>query len=167
MQKVFWFSNIVSHHCDISVGCWSNKNVERGKITCKTWVMYKYTKTKNCLKKRLKNLSTMPKLHTNCRFKNTDPKVDHHTGGTAAPNATRRTWAHFYQTRSAWSMDQGSNENHSPVKHFAPTVTKFCVTWEGKPSHVTQNLVTVGTKLWTAERFLVDPWSMDQADLVW
>ena len=36
-----------------------------------------------------------------------------------------------------------------------------------KPSHMTQNLVTVGTKLWTAERFLVDPWSMDQADLVW
>ena len=27
-----------------------------------------------------------------------------------------------------------------------------------KPSH---------TKLWTAERFLVDPCSMDQADLVW
>ena len=36
-----------------------------------------------------------------------------------------------------------------------------------KPSHMTQNLVTVGTKLWTVERFLVDPWSMDQADLVW
>ena len=36
-----------------------------------------------------------------------------------------------------------------------------------KPSHMTQNLVTVETKLWTAERFLVDPWSMDQADLVW
>ena len=35
------------------------------------------------------------------------------------------------------------------------------------PSHMTQNLVTVGTKLWTAERFLVDPWSTDQADLVW
>ena len=30
-----------------------------------------------------------------------------------------------------------------------------------KPSHRTQNLVTVGTKLWTAERFLVDPWSLD------
>ena len=46
-------------------------------------------------------------------------------------------------------MDQGSNENHSPVNNVAPTVTKFCV--------MTQNLVTVGTKLWTAERFLVDP----------
>ena len=41
-------------------------------------------------------------------------------------------WSHFYQTRSAWSMDQGSNENHSPVNSFAPTVTKFCVTWEGQ-----------------------------------
>ena len=39
---------------------------------------------------------------------------------------------HFYQTRSAWSMDQGSNENHSPVNSFAPTVTKFCVMWEGQ-----------------------------------
>ena len=36
-----------------------------------------------------------------------------------------------------------------------------------KPSHRTQNLVTVGTKLWIAERFLVDLWSLDQADLVW
>ena len=36
-----------------------------------------------------------------------------------------------------------------------------------KPSHMTQNLVTVGAKLWRTERFLVDPWSMDQADLVW
>ena len=39
---------------------------------------------------------------------------------------------HFYQTRSAWSMDQGSNENHSPVNNFVPTVTKFCVLWEGQ-----------------------------------
>ena len=38
-------------------------------------------------------------------------------------------WPHFYQTRSAWSVDQGSNKNHSPA--FAPTVTKFCVMWEG------------------------------------
>ena len=42
------------------------------------------------------------------------------------------SWSHFYQTRSAWSMDQGSNENHSPVNNFAPTVTKFCVMWEGQ-----------------------------------
>ena len=39
---------------------------------------------------------------------------------------------HFYQTWSAWSMDQGSNENHSPVNNFVPTVTKFCVLWEGQ-----------------------------------
>ena len=38
---------------------------------------------------------------------------------------------HFYQTRSAWSVDQGSNKNHSPAYNFAPTVTKFCVMWEG------------------------------------
>ena len=41
------------------------------------------------------------------------------------------TWSHFYQTRSAWSVDQGSNKNHSPAYNFAPTVTKFCVMWEG------------------------------------
>ena len=38
---------------------------------------------------------------------------------------------HFYQSRSAWSVDQGSNKNHSPAYNFAPTVTKFCVMWEG------------------------------------
>ena len=37
----------------------------------------------------------------------------------------------FYQTRSAWSVDQGSNKNHSPAYNFVPTVTKFCVMWEG------------------------------------
>ena len=37
----------------------------------------------------------------------------------------------FYQTRSPWSVDQGSNKNHSPAYNFAPTVTKFCVMWEG------------------------------------
>ena len=41
------------------------------------------------------------------------------------------SWPHFYQTRSAWSVDQGSNKNHSPAYNFAPTVTKFCVMWEG------------------------------------
>ena len=38
----------------------------------------------------------------------------------------------FYQTRSAWSMDQGSNKNHSPINNFTPTVTKFCVMWDGQ-----------------------------------
>ena len=42
------------------------------------------------------------------------------------------TWPHFYQTGSAWSMDQGSTKNHSPVNNFAPTVTKLCVMWEGQ-----------------------------------
>ena len=42
-----------------------------------------------------------------------------------------RPWLCFYQTRSAWSRDQGSNKNHSTAYNFAPTVTKFCVMWEG------------------------------------
>ena len=29
-------------------------------------------------------------------------------------------------------MDQGSNKNHSPINNFTPTVTKFCVMWEGQ-----------------------------------
>ena len=37
----------------------------------------------------------------------------------------------FYQTRSAWSRDQGSHKNHSHAYNFTPTVTKFCVMWEG------------------------------------
>ena len=41
-------------------------------------------------------------------------------------------WLCFYQTRSAWSMDQISNKNHSPINNFTPTVTKFCVMWEGQ-----------------------------------
>ena len=38
-------------------------------------------------------------------------------------------WHHvkLYQTRSAWSMDQGSTGKRS----FAPIVTKLCVMWEG------------------------------------
>ena len=37
----------------------------------------------------------------------------------------------FYQTRSVWSMDQGSISKRSAVPNFATTVTKFCVMWEG------------------------------------
>ena len=47
-------------------------------------------------------------------------------------NWMQLAWPHFYQTRSVWSKDQGSNENHSPVHNFAPTVTKCCVMWEGQ-----------------------------------
>ena len=43
----------------------------------------------------------------------------------------------------------------------------FVACGRDKPSHRTQNFVTVGAKLWTAEHVLVDPWSTDQADLVW
>ena len=67
---------------------------------------------------------------------------------------------HFYQTRSVWSMDQGSNKKRSVVHDVVPTVIKFCVMWEGF-------LVTVGEKLLNGEWFSFDPWSMNQADLVW
>ena len=55
-------------------------------------------------------------------------KLGHVTGrGCMSP-----TWLCFYQTRSAWSMDQGWNKNHSPINNFTNTVTKFCVMWEGQ-----------------------------------
>ena len=57
-------------------------------------------------------------------------------GDKAILNRSAKTWRPtrlcFYQTRSAWSMDQGSNRKHSAVHNFAPTVTKFCVMWEGQ-----------------------------------
>ena len=68
----------------------------------------------------------------------------------------------FYQTRSAWSKDQGSTKKHSAVHNFVPTVTKFCVLWEGLSP-----LVTVEAKLWTGEWFSFNPWSLDQVDLAW
>ena len=41
------------------------------------------------------------------------------------------SWLCFYQTRSAWSMDQGSTKKRSAVHNFVPIVTNFCVMWEG------------------------------------
>ena len=69
------------------------------------------------------------------------------------------TWLCFYQTRSAWSRDQGSNKNHSPAYNFAPTVTKFCVMWEGLSLPHDTKFSNCRCKLWTAECFLFDPWS--------
>ena len=40
-------------------------------------------------------------------------------------------WPQFYQTRSAWSIDQVSSKKRSAVHNFVPTVTKFCVTCVG------------------------------------
>ena len=36
-----------------------------------------------------------------------------------------------------------------------------------KPSHMTQNFITVRAQLWTAVHFVIDPQSTAQADLVW
>ena len=55
----------------------------------------------------------------------------HYSDVITSTMASQITRPHFYQTRSAWSVDQGSNKNHSPAYNFAPTVTKFCVMWEG------------------------------------
>ena len=42
-----------------------------------------------------------------------------------------RSLALLLSTRSAWSMDQGSTRKRSAVHNLGPTVTKFCVMWEG------------------------------------
>ena len=61
------------------------------------------------------------------------PICNHHDNVGQSPvcHTNVKSWLCFYQTRSAWSVDQGSNKNHSPAYNFAPTVTKFCVMWEG------------------------------------
>ena len=82
-------------------------------------------------------------------------------GGCWWPATYLESWhlqpSYFYQTRSAWSLDQGSTRKCSAVHNFAPTVKNFVSCGRACPSHMTQNLVTVGTKLLTGEWFLFDP----------
>ena len=99
-----------------------------------------------------------------------------HLGPRFWPDLTCWTWASTRRFPSGsafikrdqpdpWIKDQIKTillSTMSPLQ-----LPNFVSCGRDKPSHMTQNLVTVGTKLWTAERFLVDPWSMDQADLVW
>ena len=63
-----------------------------------------------------------------------------------------------------WIKDQIKITLLPTVSHLL--LPNFVSCGRACPSHMTQNLVTVGAKLWTAERFLVDPWSMDYADPV-
>ena len=67
--------------------------------------------------------------------------------------------------RNPWIKDQIKITLLPTISHLL--LPNFVSCGRDKPSHMTQNLVTVGAKLWTAERFLVDPWSMDYADPVW
>ena len=67
-------------------------------------------------------------------------------------------------------MDQESTKKRSAVHNFVPTVTKFCVMWEGLSlPHDTKfgNCRGEIGEWLIGEWFLFDPWSMDQADLVW
>ena len=43
----------------------------------------------------------------------------------------RRNRLHLYQTRSSWSVDQGSIGKSSVVYYFFPTVVKLCDIWFG------------------------------------
>ena len=64
-----------------------------------------------------------------------------------------------------WIKDQIKITLLPTISHLL--LPNFVSCGRAYPSHMTQNLVTVGAKLWTAERFLLDPWSMDYADPVW
>ena len=64
-----------------------------------------------------------------------------------------------------WIKDQLINALLSTI--LSLQLPNFVSCGRACPSHRTQNLVTVGTKLLTGEWFSFDPWSMDQADLVW
>ena len=64
-----------------------------------------------------------------------------------------------------WIKDQLRNALLSTI--LSLQLPNFVSCGRACPSHMTQNLVTKGTKLLIGECFLFDPWSMDQADLVW
>ena len=64
-----------------------------------------------------------------------------------------------------WIKDQLRNNLLSTI--LSLQLPNFVSCGRACPSHMTQNLVTVGVKLLIGEWFLFDPWSMDQADLVW
>ena len=64
-----------------------------------------------------------------------------------------------------WIKDQLRNDLLSTV--LSLQLPNFGSCGRACPSHMTQNLVTVGAKLFTGEWFSFDPWSMDHADLVW
>ena len=56
-----------------------------------------------------------------------------------------------------WIKDQITITLLPTISHLL--LPNFVSCGRACPSHMTQNLVTVGAKLWTADRFLVDPWS--------
>ena len=80
-------------------------------------------------------LQHIPRPSTRRNLRKLDPQMSDYDRtqrqGTWAVAPSKAPRPHFYQTRSAWSVDQGSNKNHSPAYNFTPTVTKFCVMWEG------------------------------------
>ena len=67
--------------------------------------------------------------------------------------------------RNPWIKDQIKITLLPTISHLL--LPNFVSCGRACPSHMTQNLVTVGAKLWTADRFIIDPWSMDYADPVW
>ena len=67
--------------------------------------------------------------------------------------------------RNPWIKDQIKITLLPTISHLL--LPNFVSCGRACPSHMTQNLVTVGAKLWTTDRFIFDPWSMDYADPVW
>ena len=57
--------------------------------------------------------------------------------------------------RNPWIKDQIKITLLSTISHLL--LPNFVSCGRACPSHMPQNLVTVGAKLWTADRFIVDP----------
>ena len=57
--------------------------------------------------------------------------------------------------RNPWIKDQIKITLLPTISHLL--LPNFVSCGRACPSHMTQNLVTVGAKLWTADRFIVDP----------
>ena len=57
--------------------------------------------------------------------------------------------------RNPWIKDQIKITLLPTIAHLL--LANFVSCGRACPSHMTQNLVTVGAKLWTADRFIVDP----------
>ena len=57
--------------------------------------------------------------------------------------------------RNQWIKDQIKITLLPTISHLL--LPNFVSCGRACPSHMTQNLVTVGAKLWTVDRFIVDP----------
>ena len=104
--------------------------------------------------------------HWDCFFHSNDFKCNKSDMSPAGrPLLRLLSWLCFYikwDQLNPWLKDQLGKALLSTI--WPLQLPNFVSCGRDKPSHMTQNLVTVGAKLLTGEWFLLVPWSMDQAD---